>query len=582
MLLPRVHLDAPDDWMDAHEDDLVDYADPRSWDDKDGWAGPRHPSWASEPWRRDAAEALRRLIRHVRGAGYVDRILGWHIGSGIYGEWHAWNAVYCPDTSRPFVDLYRQWLSGRYPESPPPPRIPTLQDHRQGDLGMFRDPGKWRWLVDHAEFFHQLGAETLSLFARAVKEETGGRCLVVAFNGYLPDLGVNHEIDHRAFDRVLHDPNIDAFASPHSYWRRGLGDDGSLRGFPASVRQAGKLWMDEADDRTSIAPPSQWKHVQTPSESVEVLWRAFAQALTHNCGMWFMDQGGMWHRNRERGWYQHPDFLAALAKMQQVAQASMSRPRTRSSEVAVVASLRTAFHLGGRAFRFRTPFGPPQPASGPDSITHLLVTSALEQLTRCGAPFDLHLLSELLATATPAYKAYVFLDAFLMSDPELAGVRELRDRGKTLLFYYAPAFLSDSALCLDRMRGLLGMPVELTPSIRLPTGEEQRPGFHVPGCDEAVARRGNTLYCPAPPLAAGPLREIFRQAGAHIWLETDDPLSVGGGHVAVHAASAGRKVLKSPAPADWVNVRSGETIGRNAAEAAVDLSRGQTLLASLG
>ena len=476
--------------------------------------------------------------------------------------------MYYPDTSPPFVEAYRRWLAQRYPDATPEPRIPTVEDRRHADVGMFRDPRRWRWLVDHAEFFHQLGAETLSFFARIVKAESDGRSLVVAFNGYLPDLGVNHEIDHRAFERVLRDPNVDVFASPHSYWRRAPGDDGSMRGFPGSVRAAGKLWIDEADDRTSIARPSQWKHVESVQESVEILWRAFAQALTHNCGVWFMDQGGMWHLSHERGWYQHPAMLEVLARIQQVAEASMRRPRTRPSEVAVVSSFRTAFHLADRA-------------AGSDQLTHLLVTSALEQLARCGAPLDLYLISELFAPAVPRYKAYVFLDAFFMTDAELAKVSALRDAGLTLLFYYAPAFVSEDGLSLERMRGLLGMPVEQTDSIRLPSGGQQRPGFCVPGCDGDVARSGNVLYCPAPPLPAGRLRAIFRGAGAHVWLETDDPVMVGGGYVAVHASSAGRKPLRSPSPVDWVNVRSGQTLARRSAEVAVDMSRGETLLLSL-
>src|SRR5687768_3741149 len=32
LLLPRLHLDAPDDWMEAYPGELVAYADPRAWD----------------------------------------------------------------------------------------------------------------------------------------------------------------------------------------------------------------------------------------------------------------------------------------------------------------------------------------------------------------------------------------------------------------------------------------------------------------------------------------------------------------------------------------------------------------------
>ena len=51
--------------------------------------------------------------------------------------------------------------------------------------------------------------------------------------------------------------------------------------------------------------------------------------------------------------------------------------------------------------------------------------------------------------------------------------------------------------------------IEMTESIRLPNGKEQRPGFVVPGVDGQVARSGNVLYCAAPPMPAADLRHYF-------------------------------------------------------------------------
>jgi len=560
LFMPRVILSAPADWMDAHPEEVVDYADPAGWEDERDWGGARHPSWASRLWRSDACEALRRLVRHVRARDYARHIIAWHIGSGIYGEWHYWNAVYYPDTSPAFVRAYGEWLAQRYPDAPPEPRIPTVQERRRGSLGMFREPVAFRWLIDHAEFFHQLGAETLAAFARVVKEETAGRSLVLAFNGYLPDLDVNHEIDHRAFDRTLRCPDVDCFASPHSYVRRAPGDDAIMRGFPGSVRALGKLWFDEEDDRTFLASESPHRHVCTAQESVEVLWRGFAQALTHSCGLWFMDQQG--------GWYAHPMILDAFERMQRVGEQSMTRPRARASEVAVVASLRTAFYVADRF-------------SGLDQVSDLLVNAQLAELSKCGAPFDMYLVSEVFEPGVPDYKAYVFLDTFFMSEEELARVGALRDAGKTLLFFYAPAFVSEEALSVSRMRDLLGMDVTIVGSIRLPNGAEQRPGFSVQGADRDMARSQNVFYCAAPPLAARLLRAVLREAGVHIYLDSDDPLMVGGGYLAVHAASRGQKVIRNSRPAEWVDVRTGAVLARRAAELQVEMSRGETLVLSL-
>jgi len=567
MIMPRIHLDAPENWMDAHPDELVGYADETAWNGDTSWGGARHPSWASKLFLEDSSEALRRLLRHVAQREYSSRIFGWHLGSGIYGEWHYWNAVYYPDTSPVFAAAFGDWLAQKYPDEAPDARIPTIEERRMADVGMFRDPGKSRWMNDHAEFFHLLGANSLAEYARIVKEETQNRSLVLAFNGYLPDLDVNHEIDHRAFEKTLRDDDLDCFSSPHSYTRRAPGDDATMRGFMGSVRAMGKLWIDEADERTSLAAPSQWKHVSTIEESVEVLWRSFAQALTHNCGLWFMDQGSIWNMP-EGSWYQDKAILRAFSEMKKIGQDSMQRPRTRSSEIAVVASYKTAFHLADRS-------------SGLDQVTNTLINPAMEQFTECGSPFDLILLPELFEPSISDYKIYVFLDTFFLADEELNRIKALRDAGKTLLFFYAPGLLSENEISIERMRDLLGMDVQMTDAMILPDGKEQRPGFIVPGAQNLIAQAGNVFYCPAPPLPANTLRKVLPSAGVHTYLDSNDHLLVGGGYIAIHAASDGEKTIHNPVAANWVNVRSGENLAQNAMQLSLEMKLGETVILSV-
>lgn len=556
LILLRIDMNAPGSWLEAHPEELVEYADPASWEQM-GMSGPKHASFASRLWRDDACEALRRLVRHIRESGWADHILGYHITAGIYGEWHYWNSPWYPDTGKAFERAYGEWLRAEYPDDPPAPRIPTLEERRLADVGMFRDPVASRWLIDYQRFFHQQGAEALSELARTVKDESRGRCLTLAFNGYLPDLDWNLEGDHRRFDMVLREPAMDGFASPHSYVRRGLGQDAILRGFPESARAMGKLWWDEEDDRTSLANDPTFTHVRTIPESVEVLWRGFARMLTHASGGWYMDQQG--------GWYRDPAIHEAFARMKVAGDASMERSRERQSDVAVIASFRNAWYLADRS-------------SGLDKVTNALINPQLEQLTKCGTPFDLYLIDEAFEPTVSDYKAYVFLDTFYMSDDQLAAARALIERGKTVLFFYAPGYISDEALSLGRLRQLTGQPVEQTDSMALASGETQKPGFGVPGLAGPVARAGNVWYCPAPPLPAASLREILSGAGAHVWLDSEDPLMAGCGYVGFHAASDGEKVLHAPGPVTWIDVRTGTTLATGTDTLTVSARLGETVL----
>lgn len=568
-VLPRLYIDAPADWLAANPDERVGFEDPEAFKEPNCWAGWNHASWASRPWRDAAAEALRRIIRHARQQDYAPRILGWHIGSGIYGEWHIWSGVHYPDTSKPFVHAFKAWLEERYPGEHREPRLPTIAERRRGALGMFRDPADpaTRHLIDHAEFFHQVGADTLAEFARVVREETAGRGIVLAFNGYIPDLGVDcHEIDQRAYERTLRNPDVHAFSAPHTYRRRKPGQDAMIRGYLGSARATGKLWIDESDDRTFLTGESPWTHVTTREESVEVLWRAFAQAVTHGVGMWYMDFG--------QGWFQDRALLETLNRIAAVAAESMQKPRARVSRVAAVASFKTAFYVTDRG-------------SGFDRLTDALVSDQLAELQKMGSPYDLYLLPELFlpgagaGAGVPEYDVYIFLDTFHMSDADHARVKQLRDAGKTLLFFHAPGIVSDTELSVKRMTDLLGFEVTVSESMTMPDGKEHRPGLSSPLVRDGLARRGNVFWSPAAPLPASRLREALRAANAHEYFDSDDVLMAGCGYIGIHAASAGDKTLRNPEPARWTDVRTREVVARDATAVTLRMSRGQTALLEL-
>lgn len=53
-------------------------------------------SFSSEVWRRDAVDALIRLIRHVQATPWHDMIIGWHIAYGNCGETALWGGFNQP------------------------------------------------------------------------------------------------------------------------------------------------------------------------------------------------------------------------------------------------------------------------------------------------------------------------------------------------------------------------------------------------------------------------------------------------------------------------------------------------------
>ena len=71
-----------------------------------------------------------------------------------------------------------------------------------------------------------------------------------------------------------------------------------------------------------------------------------------------------------------------------------------------------------------------------------------------------------------------------------------------------------------------------------------------PKGDAAVGRDGaRSVFLSLPPDAAV-LRKAFREAGAHVWIDTDDVVAAGRGYLMVHAASDGEKRIRLPRKCD--------------------------------
>ena len=80
---------------------------------------------------------------------------------------------------------------------------------------------------------------------------------------------------------------------------------------------------------------------------------------------------------------------------------------------------------------------------------------------------------------------------------------------------------------------------------------------------------------PMPPDAVE-LRKAFREAGTHVWMETDDVLAVGRGYVMVHAASAGKKTVRLPWSCNVREIFGATQSRRDVCEIAEDMKFGET------
>ncbi|MBR5840783.1 MAG: hypothetical protein IKZ84_19765, partial [Victivallales bacterium] len=73
------------------------------------------PSFASELWLKESAEAVRKLVEYIESTPYAKRIFGYRLGAGVYSEWHYYGmADSMPDVSEPMVKFFRNYLREKY------------------------------------------------------------------------------------------------------------------------------------------------------------------------------------------------------------------------------------------------------------------------------------------------------------------------------------------------------------------------------------------------------------------------------------------------------------------------------------
>lgn len=152
----------------------------------------------------------------------------------------------------------------------------------------------------------------------------------------------------------------------------------------------------------------------------------------------------------------------------------------------------------------------------------------------------------------PDYKVYVFPNLFTLSPKMREKIKAVvRRSGKTAIWFFAPGYYDgQDEGSVDRVGELTGVPVKYKdlgdkpPCRRLlePTGSQ------------VCERDGWRSVLMAEPPTPSVMRSALRDAGAHIWIDSDDVLTAGRGYVMLHASSDGEKKIRLPAESDVTEI----------------------------
>jgi hypothetical protein len=591
LILPRMHNDAPAWWKERHPDQKMLYDD-----------GP-HPmvSPASKIWRRDASEALRLYVRHLEEK-YGDHILGYHVGCQSAGEWFydwTWQPP-MPCFEEPFRAAFAEWAAKKYgavdalraawrqPDVTfETVRVPTLAERLDGKLGAFRDPASQRFLIDFAEYAQVCLVEYLEECARIVKDETKGRKLAVFFYGYLYDVAGfaygGQVSGHLRMRRALDCPDVDIFCSPISYFDRGSGGVGPFMSAADSVQLHGKLWLNEDDARTHLAPPdADFGRTDDMRETLGVYRRNFGHLFERRCASWWMDFG--------TGWMADPTIFDNFARLRDIYR-DAPKGRPYRPQVAVITDEDSFFYLRHS-----------------NEITVQSVSYMRRMFDTCGCPVGLYLMSDLCEGRVPdSVRLAVFLNCYRVTEAQREQIRRALARGgKTALWLYAPGFIKEDASA-DNVSDLLGFKVRqlesaVTAMVESTAGQvfgvdaKPKPLFAVAPGQAGVTVLGNyrgtghiamatkkvggwtSVFCGGLQVSPEVLRQVARGAGAHVWCDTNDVISACPGFVSLHATEGGEKELVLPAAATLRDLITGEVLKPAAVRHHFAMQKGDTRL----
>lgn len=557
-LIVRIKLNVPNWWLKQHPEELcVNDAGKRS----------PQPTMSSQRWINDSNRMLADLVHYLENSPLAPHIAGYLPAGGATSEWFWWNYEQgLGDYSAVNQKAFRQWLTENYSSvhvlqkawgqpdvTFETAAIPAPAQRNASEDGFFRNPKEARPVTDYRRFMSDMTTKAIRTATRTVRANLKSRKLVGTFYGYSIYLAGNRyqRLDNLGFQNLaelLDDPDLDFFCAPTAYDRRRGGEEGNfILGYTASLRLHKKLYWDEADMRTHLANKIEGCQTATPDETEHVHWRTFGNSLVHGTNIWWFLLTGNASFHTER-------MMNQIKHMTKLDRQLLDVSRRSVAQIAMICDEKSMFYINGNRTELAA-----------------YTRKAQAELSRCGAPADLYLLSDLSNPSMKSYKLYLFVNSFFITPEQRKMIHEkLKKDNAAAFWFYAPGYQSAAGNSLQTMTELTGFEFE-----RFNTQQPQRftadglfaasagqefhfnPGFAVKGTELEVlgklggrpvaARKGKNFYSLIPPDATM-IRAAANYNGIHLYNESGDVLAANASFVMLHAVHDGDKRIKLPAP----------------------------------
>lgn len=527
-----------------------------------------HESFCAKQFRDEAESYVTDLVRYVEKQPWHNRVVGYLVElaepEGVLSGYEEGVGDYNPQA----IEAFRKYIRDKYSSEENLRQAygdvsltfeeiyPTYAKiSANGDQdGCFLHPVKQRLAIDYHAFLSTLVPRFLTdHLAATIKRMTDGRILVGSYWGYMThdltfDGWYSHQMNHCDLPYVLQSPNIDFFASPfsYSYPARHAGEPPRVFQTVGALRLNGKLQIPECDHRTFRAAVTINGRNFSRADSLALIRRDVGTALMHGSGAWFSDwtNNDRNDRRRTEPYFLDEQLLSEISQMRSAYQRTINEPRKQVAEMAVLVSGPTHFYHDNNAAPIYT-----------ELVRKMMYT----QIGNIGAPYHELVLNDIEKPQVQEdYKCYIFLNAFYLTDEQREIVESLKRDGKTLVWIYAPGYVTDTDLSVDYIESLTGFKTgvefklqpltymtsntshtilsgvepgsyggstgQVSPRFYVTDPEAEVLGSYSDGRAAFVARDFGThksVYCTSTFMTTAMLRNILRYAGCHIYVEDD-------------------------------------------------------------
>jgi hypothetical protein len=443
--------------------------------------------------------------------------------------------------------------------------------------------------------------------ARAIKRGSRRKILCGVFYGYVSEIPRIQEGGYQAAEMVMASPDIDYIAAPYTYQpgnavdergirvtmvdgagnrlghARGVAGDGAYRVPVESLRRRGKMFIAELDPSTSrdaaayrVIGGHGGQGSDTLEGSLRILRRDLGGVFASGIGGWLYDFGVM--NQAPEGWYSGEPIVREIRRMMSAAARRSALDIRSEAEVCTVGDVDS--YLATAHWTYGKPWAN-YGIKATDYFNHWFVNTQGRAVHRIGAPKDELYRFDLTAGDARRYRLLLIPNAYLLEPGEAERIRSLlRDSGTTVLWFYAPGYITPERFDLAQMERLTGyrfavldtpgpmlidseMGGEEVPN-RFGVDESHAPRFVVQGSGfetlgvwsdgQGVAFAQKThegyrsIYAGSAPVPAPILRRLAQQAGVRLWSSATDIVRATRDAAMIVATARGKRALNLPRP----------------------------------